>query len=655
MSHARDITAGLLPLPQQIRSAKHESGPTARSATRVQWSNEQDPLVQAYLERAFGTLDCGEILITVDQMAIDSLPQADMLEGYELELSPQQIHLKADSTWGALHGLTTLKQLMYENTLPRQVHIVDQPRFPWRGLMLDVTRHFIPLPQLLEVVDGLQLLKLNVLHLHLSDDQGFRFGSEAFPKLVSDEHYAKDELRHLVAYAADRGTRVIPEIDVPGHVNHWLLAYPEWGSEQAKPSQRFGVHPGCLDPTQESVYQALETLFAEVAEVFPDRFVHVGGDEANPKWWQRAEHIQAFIAEHDLKDARGLQNYFLCRLQISLAALNKQIIGWDEVLHEQMPDCLVQNWRGATTRDRALAVPRPCIVSAPYYLDLHFPADIHYRFDPTATQQDWLRMEDDLATDLRLEHIAEALSWTHQWRRGAIALDDSEPGAPVLGGEACQWAELVDGPTLPMRLWSRLPAVAERLWSNANCRDVTDFYRRLAGVLGHPELCSDGHQHTCLQQLGLTDQQIQAVQYLEPTKWYSRLLGAQALQARMQGSEMPQARPYTVATPLNKVVDYLMPESFASRGLKDAVIGEHLDELALLCEGAVAEPWPTGDDDVVEGLKANLAAIRLYQQTLAGATGLDEALAGLRTHYRPYGEYMPALIPFLLDHLQTSR
>ena len=211
-----------------------------------------------------------------------------------------------------------------------------------------------------------------------------------------------------MAYAADRGIRVIPEIDVPGHVNHWLLAYPEWGSEQAKPSQRFGVHPGCLDPTQESVYQALETLFAEVAEVFPDRFVHVGGDEVNPKWWQRAEHIQAFIAEHDLKDARGLQNYFLCRLQISLAALNKQIIGWDEVLHEQMPDCLVQNWRGATTRDRALAVPRPCIVSAPYYLDLHFPADIHYRFDPTATQQDWLRMEDDLATDLRLEHIAEA-------------------------------------------------------------------------------------------------------------------------------------------------------------------------------------------------------------------------------------------------------
>ena len=145
------------------------------------------------------------------------------------------------------------------------------------------------------------------------------------------------------------------------------------------------------------------------------------------------------------------------------------------------------------------------------------------------------------------------------------------------------------------------------------------------------------------------------MQYLEPTKWYSRLLGAQALQARMQGSEMPQARPYTVATPLNKVVDYLMPESFASRGLKDAVIGEHLDELALLCEGAVAEPWPTGDDDVVEGLKANLAAIRLYQQALAGAKDLAEVQTQMRALYRPYGEYIPGLIPHLLDQLQGRR
>ena len=180
------------------------------------------------------------------------------------------------------------------------------------------------------------------------------------------------------------------------------------------------MHPACLDPTREEVYDALASLFAELAEVFPDRYVHVGGDEVNPKWWQRSERIQAFITEHNLQDERGLQNYFLQRVHNILVNLDKQVIGWDEVLHEQMPDCLVQNWRGATTRDRALAVPRSCIVSAPYYLDLHFPADIHYRFDPLASQQDWLRMEDELAADLRLEHIASALAWTHQWRDGAI-------------------------------------------------------------------------------------------------------------------------------------------------------------------------------------------------------------------------------------------
>ena len=117
--------------------------------------------------------------------------------------------------------------------------------------MLDVTRHFIPLAQLYQVVDGLQLLKLNVLHLHLSDDQGFRFGSRIWPKLVSDEHYTMEQLSELVAYAADRGIRLIPELDVPGHVTHWLVAYPQWGSEEVYASQRFGVHPGCLDPTRE--------------------------------------------------------------------------------------------------------------------------------------------------------------------------------------------------------------------------------------------------------------------------------------------------------------------------------------------------------------------------------------------------------------------
>ena len=146
----------------------------------------------------------------------------------------------------------------------------------------------------------------------------------------------------------------------------------------------------------------------------------------NPKWWQRSEAVQAFIVEHGLADSAELQNYFLHCVQQILASLGRQIIGWDEVLHEQMPECVVQNWRGATTRDRALAAARSCIVSAPYYLDLHFPADIHYQFDPEASQQAgwpwrmrWLRIGVfSILPQRRLE--------AHQWRAGAIDLSKSQ-------------------------------------------------------------------------------------------------------------------------------------------------------------------------------------------------------------------------------------
>ena len=647
MTEAQTASLSLLPWPQELRCRSGAASSEDRGVTAVQWSSAADRRVQAYIDRILAGSRCGPIDIAVALPNTEVIPQAGMQESFELRLTALRIDIRARSTWGALHALTTLRQLVTADTLPEDVHIVDHPRFAWRGLMLDVTRHFIPLPQLFAVVDGLQLLKMNVLHLHLSDDQGFRFGSEVWPRLASDDHYTKQQLRQLVAYAADRGVRVIPELDVPGHVNHWLLAYPEWGCEKALPSQRFGVHPGCLDPTKELVFDALAKLFAEVAEVFPDRFVHVGGDEVKPKWWQRSERVQAFIAEHKLQDARGLQNYFLLRLQQILAGLDRQIIGWDEVLHEHMPDCVVQNWRGATTRDRALAVPRPCIVSAPYYLDLHFPADIHYRFDPEAEQNIWLQMEDDLATDLRLAHVAPALSWTHQWRQGAINLDDVA-NAQVLGGEACLWAELVDAVTLPMRLWSRLPAIAERLWSAADCTDVQDFYRRLNVMLDYPELSCSQHQHHCLQQLGLTPAQINAVQWLEPTKWYSRLLGEQAMQARLQGSEMPQARPYTVATPLNRVVDFLLPESLVAQSLSAATGFESLIEV---CGQALSQPWSIDDSGVREAIEANLAALKLTQAAIRGDRATAEAAALIEESYRPHGEYMPALLPHLLNHL----
>src|SRR5690606_35965932 len=199
-------------------------------------------------------------------------------ESHALAVTAEGIRVTG-SEWGVLRGLATLAQLLGGAGPLPPLAIEDAPRFRWRGLMLDVARHFIPLADLLRTLDGMELVKLNVLHLHLCDDQGFRFPSRRYPRLASAEHYAREELHRLVAAAADRGIRVVPELDVPGHATSWLIAHPEWGNRPAQPSRRFGVHRECLDPTNPQVLAAVTTLFGELAEVLPDRCLHMGGDE----------------------------------------------------------------------------------------------------------------------------------------------------------------------------------------------------------------------------------------------------------------------------------------------------------------------------------------------------------------------------------------
>ena len=188
----------------------------------------------------------------------------------------EKIRIEAKTTWGGLRAIATLYQLASSGELSRQLEITDRPRFGWRGLMLDVARSFVSIGALRRILDGMAFLKLNVLHLHLSDDQGFRFRSEAFPGLASGESYSQTELEDLVSYAGHLGVRIIPELDVPGHVTSWLVNYPEWGfSELSEASDLFGVHKACLDPSNEQMYEDLEILFSEVGAVFPEEFLHV--------------------------------------------------------------------------------------------------------------------------------------------------------------------------------------------------------------------------------------------------------------------------------------------------------------------------------------------------------------------------------------------
>ena len=186
-----------------------------------------------------------------------------MLSNYEYELTvtTEGVSIAAVQESGVISALSALRQLNENDGFPL-CRVSDKPRYRWRGLMIDTARHFIPLETLLQQLDLMEYFRLNVLHLHLTDDQAFRFESEAFPHLASEEHYTAAELSRLVSYAADRAIRVVPELDVPGHTTSWLLAHPEWGTQPVPgPSIEFGTHDACLDPTNPAVFEALATLF----------------------------------------------------------------------------------------------------------------------------------------------------------------------------------------------------------------------------------------------------------------------------------------------------------------------------------------------------------------------------------------------------------
>jgi hexosaminidase len=238
--------------------------------------------------------------------------------------------------------------------MPAPLKLDDQPRFAWRGLMLDCSRHFLPVGVIERNLDAMAAVKLNVFHWHLSDDQGFRAESKLYPKLQqfgSDGmFYTQDQMREVVAYAAARGIRVVPEFDIPGHTLSWLVGYPELaaGTGPFEIGRHFGVFDPVLDPTREETYTFLDGFIGEMAALFPDPFFHVGGDEVNGKAWKESKEVQAFAKAHGLKDTLAIQTYFNQRILKVLQKYGKNMIGWDEILGPDLPqDAVIQSWRGA--------------------------------------------------------------------------------------------------------------------------------------------------------------------------------------------------------------------------------------------------------------------------------------------------------------------
>ena len=396
--------------------------------------------------------------------------------------------------------------------------------------MIDVSRHFIPLEIIKRNIDGMAAVKLNVLHLHLSDDEGFRVESRRAPrlqKLASDgQFYTQQQVRDRVAYAHQRGIRIVPEFDVPAHAVSWLVAFPKLSSAGPPPHIVRGMADGerpTIDPTLPATYATLDTAFGEMAALFPDQYFHIGGDEVDGKYWDQNERIQLWMRKHKIKDNHALQAYFNRRVQAILAKHGKRMEGWDEILAPELPkNTLVQSWRGPETLANAARMGFPTLLSAGWYLDLMFPASLHYAVEPLS---------------------------------GRSANLSAEEQARVVGGEAAQWTEYVTPEVLDNRLWPRLGAIAERLWSPQSITDVDSMYRRLE-VLNRNLEWLDLRQRTNSRRMlyriagnvPLDLLETLAAQ-VEPVKDYDR----------------GKTQSYDVLRPLNRLVDAVPPESDAAR------------------------------------------------------------------------------------------
>jgi hexosaminidase len=478
-------------------------------------------------------------------------------ESYELTVTGSGAKITAPTPLGALHGLQTFLQLVHitaQGFAVPAVTIKDQPRFPWRGLLIDVSRHFIPIDALKRNLDGMEAVKMNVLHWHLSDDQGFRAESKKFPKLTGmgseGKFYTQEEIRDLIAYAHERGIRVLPEFDTPGHSRSWFVGYPELASNPGPFTVDNENGPSSVtDPTNEETYKFMDKFVEEMGRLFPDDFFHIGGDEVDPKFWDSNPKIQAFKQAHGMKSDADLQAYYNQRLEKILAKHHKIMVGWDEILHPDLPkDIVVQSWRGQKSLAEAAQQGYRGLLSYGYYLDLMWPTTRHYETDPMS---------------------GEAANLTPEQKK------------LILGGESCQWAEWVTPENIDSHIWPRNAAIAERLWSPQDVTDVNSMYTRMHAV--SLELQAIGLTHLSARDEMLHrmagDADITALRVLadvvEPVKDYNRW------------SEENKG-PINFHAPLTHLIDAVYPESdrarefaglvqqFAQGGYKDQALADQI-------------------------------------------------------------------------------
>jgi len=425
-------------------------------------------------------------------------------EGYTLIVDGNGMELSANGEAGIFNGLQTLRQLLpsgrQEEDQPVQVsgcRIKDYPRFGWRGLMLDVSRHFFTVEEVKEYLDQMARYKFNVFHWHLTDDEGWRIEIKSFPRLTEvgawrvERHgrfgsqrpypkkgekatyggfYTQEQIRDVVAYAADRNITILPEIDVPGHSMALLAAYPEFSTKKelkfVNPGSKFANWFGdgkfemlienTLNPADEAVYAFLDMVFGEVAGLFPGEYIHMGGDECYHGYWERDPKVQEFMKKNGLEDSHALQSYFVKRMEKIISSKGKKLIGWDEILEGGLAEgAAVMSWRGMDGGIEAAKMGHEVVMTPTTFAYLDY------------TQGDY-SVENEIYADLSLEK-----SYSFE-----PVPEGVDPGL-ILGGQGNLWTEVI--PSLSYAYYMTYPralAIAETLWSPSEKKDWKDFLRR---------------------------------------------------------------------------------------------------------------------------------------------------------------------------------
>ncbi|XP_068941047.1 beta-hexosaminidase subunit beta [Petaurus breviceps papuanus] len=413
--------------------------------------------------KSFAGKKLQKLLVTItSDSECDAYPNSNSDESYKLVVQESVAMLEAKKVWGALRGLETFSQLVYKNSYGAYVvnksEVIDSPRFGYRGVLIDTSRHFLPLKTILTTLDAMAFNKLNVLHWHIVDDNSFPYQSITFPDLSSEGAYSPahiytyTDVRIVIEYARLRGIRVIPEFDTPGHTESWGKGQKDLLTPCYTGSEKTGSF-GPVNPTLNTTYKFMSNFFKEISRVFPENYIHLGGDEVDFDCWESNPDVTQFMELKGFgKDYSKLESYYIQRLIDIVSSTNKGYMVWQEVFDNGVTlkkDTIVEVWIESTYREELQKVTEAgyaTVLAAPWYLDY-----ISYG-------QDWKKY-----------YYVEPLNFTGTKKQKDL----------VIGGTAALWGEYVDDTNLSPRLWPRASAVAERLWSPQNVRNLDDAYERL--------------------------------------------------------------------------------------------------------------------------------------------------------------------------------